>query len=307
MSARRARQQREEYLLATLRACEERLRKLGKPTDAWRHYQVLPDGSPRPGMMKNLGELRDELGPEWDVVRKRRKIPGDTPAFDRLHAAARKLTEQEAITYGEALAIIFERQPKLYAEYEREKARTLGESRHRPAYRHAEMAALMKYALQRLDEPEAMFAAALALGEYHQFDWQEERKRRELDRLAERHPAEARRRARKGGESKRGVVAEHTAIICKVATMHRALTLSALLDSLRDEAEMDSLLGTFTPQLRIVAVEVDDDDCRINFQDAHDHTVRTMSFAAAAKALERAKTSRKAPMRVRRASRHRDK
>lgn len=285
----RSRQQREEYLLATLRTCEERLRKLGKPTDAWRHYEVLPDGSPRPGMMKNLGALHDELGQEWDLVRKRRKNPGDTPAFRRLHAAAAKLAQEQAMTYGEALAIIFERHPKLYAEYEREKARTLGESRRRPAYRHAEMAALMKYALQRLDEPEAMFAAALALGEYHQCDWQEERKRRELHALIERQAEARTRKARQVGRQKLGARMGHTVLIAAAVDIARPRTLAAVLDILRDENAVDDLLRGLD-RVETFNVDVDDDTRMVTFSGRG--AERRVTYAGLESAIRRARPSR---------------
>lgn len=286
MNARRARQQREEYLLATLRTCEERLRKLGRPIDAWRHFEVLPDGSPRPGMMKNLGALRDELGPEWDVVRRRRKNPGDTPAFRRLHGAARRLVDQQGLTYGEALAIIFERHPKLYVEYEQEKARSLGEVRHRPAYRHAEMAALMKYALQRLDEPEAMFAAALALGEYHQFGWQEERKRRELHALVERHAKARSRDARRAGRAKAGARMSHTRLIEAAIASVRPPTLGNVLSMLRDEAAVDDLLRGLG-EIEALSVNVDDDQRIVTFSGRA--TERSVTFAGVDSAIRRAR------------------
>ncbi|MGH7785385.1 MAG: hypothetical protein ACRERC_00875 [Candidatus Binatia bacterium] len=243
-------------------------------------------------MMKDLGALRDELGPEWDVVRRRRKKPGDTPAFDRLHAAARKLADKQAITYGEALAIIFERHPRLYAEYEREKVRALGESRHRPAYQHAEMAALMKYALQRLDEPEAMFAAALALGEYHQFDWQEERKRRELHALIERHAAARTRKARDAGKAKRGARMAHTRLIEAATKVARPCTRDGVLALLRDEHEVDSLLDGLRG-LAIVAVDVDDDARTVAFCDERGVAVRTVTFAALEKTIQGVRAARR--------------
>jgi hypothetical protein len=181
--ANRSRQAREEYLRETFRVCEERLRRLRKPPDAWRRIEIEWDGTPRPVQVKNMGELSAELGEEYRVIRKRKKVAPDTPSHRRLHRLAQQLAETGGMSYGEALAVIIERNPKLHERYEREIAATLGEVRQAPAYRHTEYAALMRAALARSDDPEAMFAAGLAVGEYHQFDHQERRKRDAVESL----------------------------------------------------------------------------------------------------------------------------
>lgn len=211
--AERARRARSDELRSTLRLCEERLRRLKKPADAWRFFQqVVWNGTPRPGMLKDLGALRKALGKEWDTI-ERPRPPRDTPGTDAFSQAVRDVAATEGISLFEAWSVVTVRQPRLYAQYQRELRRTFGNVRHREPYRHAEVAALMAAALERLDDPVAMFAAGLALGEYHQYDHQHHFVQRSRQELLKRIGEQARDRAAAGGRSKRGKVLPHTELI----------------------------------------------------------------------------------------------
>lgn len=192
------------YLKGTLQVAEEYLEKLGKPRDTWRTLEVRwGGGTPRPIFAYGM-DAREALGKSYRLAERATRKPAELPAWRAIRRAARRIQQSEGGNMRQAIARAFERDPNLYQRYEAERFKILPKLAQMEAWRHAEVAALMASALQHLHSPLTMFAAGIVEGEYHQYNHQQERWRKELarrDRLAE---AAARRARQKAGQKKTG-------------------------------------------------------------------------------------------------------
>ena len=103
----------------------------------------------------------------------------------------------------------------------------------------------------------------------------------------DRERSEIVQRGRKGGHARRGKVAPQTAFIRTAMIEASTPTLSGVLALLCDECAVDDLFRAIKIPLPFVTVEVDEPAQKIEFKDARDDVVHSMSFTGLEKAIER--------------------
>lgn len=201
------------YLKGTLQVAEDHLEKLGKPRDAWRTLEVhWGGGTPRPGFAYGMG-AKETLGKSHRLAERASRKPAELPAWRAIQRAAHRIQQKEGLDIRQAIARAFERDPGLYERYEAERFKALPKLAQMEAWRHAEVAATMASALQHLGNPLTMFAAGIAEGEYHQYNHQQERWRKELAKQGRLAEAARRQMLKKAGKKKTGARMPQTVLI----------------------------------------------------------------------------------------------
>jgi len=258
------------YLDGVLADAQAQLAKLRAP-EAWRCIEVTFD---MPCLSPAFGGLRDEqeraLGPEYRVIKARKRPYSDLPAHRKLLRIADTIERTEGVSRPQAVMLAFERNPPLHKQHVQQARRNGGSVEECKPRRLAKLAAVANAALQRLDDP----AVAFRSGAYIEQHRMVEVLRRNLTgkaretalKLIEKHRSELRKRGASGGAKGAGnPKSDHGKLLQRIVEIERACVFEDVLKCLQDEDAVEKLIGQ-APELDMHYVQYKESTQRMRYE-----------------------------------------